>query len=265
MNKIFSSSSLLLVTILFIVGCNAYDKVLKSDDLDYKYDKAKEYYFKKDYYRALPILEELIALRKGTKDVEEMTFYYSYSYYGQGSYELAAYHFKKFTETFPYGVHAEEALYMYAYCYYVMTPDADLDVSNADKAIDAFQLFINQYPESDRVQEANRLIDESRRVKEEKALASAKLYFDIKYYQAATISFKNIIKDFPGIEEKEQIYFLILRSNFLLASNSVQSKKLERFQDSIAAYNDLVENYPESEYLKEAVHMYDTALKFVKK
>ena len=53
------------------------------------------------------------------------------------------------------------------------------------RAIEGFQEFINQYPNSDRVGQCNRLIDEMRLKLEMKDYESAKLYYDLQQYQAA--------------------------------------------------------------------------------
>ena len=73
---------------------------------------AKKYYNKKDYFKALPLFEELLNIYKGTKSVEKVYYYYAYCYYGQGEYLMAAYHFKNLANTYPNGKFTEESHYM---------------------------------------------------------------------------------------------------------------------------------------------------------
>lgn len=239
--------------------------MLKSDNLQLKFEKAKFYYNKKDYVRALPLFEELVSVYKGTKDVEEVYYYYSYCYYGQGEYLMSAYHFKNFVTTYPKSKYSEECHYMYAYCYYLMSPVYTLDQTDTQKAINAFQLFINTYPESARVKQSNDLMDELRRKMELKALTAAELYYKMGNYKSATVAFKNLLKDFPDIPESEKVHYLIVNSWYLLAKESIPSKKLERFNSTITAYYDFIDKFGNSNYLREAEKIYEKSIESLKK
>ncbi len=256
---------LLSIAVITFSSCDPYQKVLKSNDLDYKLTKAKEYYNKGDYFKAQPLFEELITAYKGTKSIEDISFYYAYCHYGMGNYILAAYYFKSFTKSHPVGDYTEEAQFQFAYCYYLSSPSANLDQTNTYKAIEAFQLFASLYPESERIEECNKLIDQMRRKLEMKALHNAKLYFDLEKYKAAAKYSEQILKDFPDIEEKEEIYFLTLRSFYYLAQNSVVSKKKERYQKALEAYYKFIDKFPTSKYIKDAEKMYSESAENIKK
>src|SRR6185369_8506259 len=137
--------------LLFFVSCSSYQEILKSTDLPLKYVKAKEYYDKKEYYKAIPLFEELLAAYKGTKDIEDIYYYYANCQYGTDEYLMAAYHFKNIATTYPNGAHAEECLFMNAKCYVQLSPKYELDQTYTEKAINEFQLFVNTFPSSTRV------------------------------------------------------------------------------------------------------------------
>ena len=99
---------------------------------------------------------------KGTKSVEKIYYYYAYCFYGQGEYLMAAYHFKNLANTYPNGEYAEECNYMYAYTQYVLSPLPSLDQTYTLKAVEAFQLFINLYPSSEKVSLCNDYNDKMR-------------------------------------------------------------------------------------------------------
>ena len=66
---------LFLLSLIFTaVACSKYQKVLKSNDYELKYVKAKEYYNKNDYFRALPLFEELVNVFKGTDRAENLYY-----------------------------------------------------------------------------------------------------------------------------------------------------------------------------------------------
>ena len=90
---------------------------------------------------------------------------------------------------------------------------------------------------------------------------NAKLYFKIGDYKAAIYAFRNSLDDFPDSQYKEEMDFLTIKSAFLYAQNSVESKKNERFLETIDYYRNFVDSYANSKYLKEAQSIYNDTLK----
>ena len=56
-----------------------------------------------------------------------------------------------------------------------------------------------------------------------------------------------------------------LKSNYLLALNSIESKKQERFKAAADLYIKFLDTYPKSDYLKQAEMIYTSALKSLEK
>jgi outer membrane protein assembly factor BamD len=251
LRTVYYSISLALLVVLG-AGCDSYKKIRKSDDLDLKYQKAKEYYNEEKWDKAIPLFEELINVYKGQKDISELYYYFAYSHFGKENYLLAGYHFRKIARTYSKSQYAEECLFMYAYCYYLLSPRHSLDQKYTYKAIDAFQLFVNKYPNSDRVKRCNNYIDDLRRKLKRKAFESAKLYHEVGYYKAATVALENVLDEYPDITYKERINFLILDAQYRLAKNSVKEKKTRRYRQTLQEYNAFVEQFPSSEYQDEA-------------
>ncbi|MEO8151391.1 MAG: outer membrane protein assembly factor BamD [Bacteroidia bacterium] len=251
------ASVLLLCAVMFsLVSCSKYQRLLKSGDYEAKYKAAVDYYNKKDYYRSLQLLEELIALYRGTAKGEDVYYYYAKSNYGIGDYVTAAYHFETFTKTFPSSTRAEECAYLNAYCYYLDSPISSLDQENTMQAIQQFQLFANHYPQSEKVADCNKLMDELRFKLETKEFDNAKLFYNTEDYKSAITALNNVIRDYPGTGYKEECLFLILKSSYLYARKSIDEKKLERYKAVIESYNALKEAFPDTKYLKEANDFY---------
>lgn len=255
----------LLFLLISIVGCSDFKKLQKSNDFEKKYEAAVKYYENGDYLKASILLEELITLYRGTTKAEKIYYYYAHTTYEAGDYILAGFHFKTFVRSYPNSVHAEECAYMVAYCHYLNSPAYSLDQTDTHKAINEFQLFVNQYPKSEKVAEANKMIDHLRGKLERKSYDIAKQYYFIGEYKAANVAFANILKDFPDTKRKDEINFLILKSNYLLAVNSIESKKGERIQATLDSYAKFAEAFPQSEYLKDAESIKESALKLQEK
>lgn len=246
-----------LVMVLVLSSCSKFQKLTKNPDMDVKYNGAVKYYEKRDYYHALQLFEELISVYRGTSKAEDSYYYYAYCTFYVDDYQTAAYYFNNFVQTFPNSKHAEEAQYMYAYCYYLDSPISSLDQTSTLEAIEKFQLFINRYPKGTKVEEANIRIDELRKKLEDKSFEIAKLYFDMEEYKASVVAFENLINNYPGTEYKEMALFTMLKAQFTYASKSIDEKKEERFKNTLDIYYKLVDNFPQSRYLREAEKIFE--------
>ena len=189
-----------LLFLIIISSCSKYQKVLKSNDLTYKYEQALLYYNNKDFKRALPLFSELHQVMIGTANMQSVSYYFAYCHYATGDNLMAAYLFEQYVKTFPNHKHTEECSYMTAYCYYLETPNYSLDPTNNYKAIKKLQEHINKYPNSKRTKECNTLIDELRKKLSNKAFENAKQYFTTENYKSAIISLNNMLIDFPSFQ-----------------------------------------------------------------
>jgi outer membrane protein assembly factor BamD len=246
-------------------ACSSYEKVLKSDDINLKEKKAMDYYAAKDYYKALPLFEELISTYKGTEKAEAFYYYYSYCHYYIDELLLAAYNFKNFSQTYPGSKYAEESLFMNAKCYVEMSPRESLDQDNSTKAINELQLFINTYPQSTRVAEANGMIDAMRRKLEKKDYQAAKLYYDMDDYKAAAVAFTNLLKKYPDTPMADEISYMALKSSYLYAVNSIDAKKPERLEQTMAAYDNFNSRFPQSKFASDAKEIDTDAVRLLDK
>jgi len=254
--------SILLGTVLFF-GCSDYQKLLKSDNYEKKYEKAVELYNQGDYYRALQLFDQVIPVYRGKEEAEDLFYYYAYSYYNQEDYVMASYYFKKFANNFPDSERAEEASFMSAYCKYLKSPRPSLDQTKTREAIKELQAFANNYPDSDRIDRVNELIDQLRSKLEKKTYDKAQLYYNMESYEAAVVTYKNLLKEYPDTKYREEALFKILKARYIYARNSIPSKKMERYQDAIEAYDRLMTYYPDSEYKSQAKEMYQEATSFL--
>ena len=254
-----------IFTFSLLYSCNGYQKLLKSNDLDVKFISAKKYYENEEFVKALPLLDELSIIYKGTKKAQEVDYLLAYTYHGLGSNMIASYRFKLFALTYPNSKHCEELSFMAAYCYYLESPSATLDKTNTLKAIDELQLFVDEYPESKRVQQCNELMDELIDKVHTKSFKIAKLYYDIQEYKAAITALNNLLLDYPTIQNKTEIEFLILNANYQLAINSVSDKMEERLRNTLAAYITFKINHSEHELMSYAQSIHDKTLKQLQK
>ena len=256
-----------LFGLLFLFGsCRSdFEKIRTNPDPEFLQKKAFEYYEAKDYQKAQTLFELIINGLRGKADAEKVYFAYAYTHYYQEKYVLVSYYFKNFVSTYGNSAYKEEAEFMSAYSHYKLSPIYRLEQSYSEKAIDGFQLFVNTYPKSERVQEANALIDEMRKKMEVKSLAEGQLYYDIKQYQAATRVFENVLKDYPDSKDAEKVHYLIVKAHYLLAENSVYEKQEERLNETVKKADAFMDRYAESEYTIEIKKFKENSNKSLKK
>jgi outer membrane protein assembly factor BamD len=248
----------LVSLVVFSTACKSeFEKVRSSGDVNRIYEKAQQYYEDADYQKAQTLFEIIISSFRGKQEAEEIYFKYAYTYYYLQQYILASYYFNNFSNTYATSDYRQEADFMAAYANYQLSPSFRLDQSYTRKAIDQLQLFVNTYPNSDKVQQCNQLIDAMRAKLELKAYKAAELYFDLREYQAAIQSFENVLKDFPDSENVENIRYMVIRSAFLLAENSFVEKQFPRYKEAIELAQEFLARYDNSRYRDEVQQMLD--------
>lgn len=256
---------LLPLLALLVASCKSqFEKIRGSGDTNLIYTKAFEYYEQAEYLRAQTLLELIIPAYRGKPELEKIYYTYADTYYKLGKYIMANYYFKNFVSTFPNSAQREEADFMAAYSDYMMSPGFRLEQTFTDKAIDELQLFANTYPNSPRIKECNRLIDEMRLKLEKKVFEEGLLYYNMRQYSAATTTLENLLKDFPETSNAEQVRYHIAKASYLHAENSILDKQEERYKKTVAYSKDYLDKFKESDNYNEIKSFYNNAVKRLK-
>lgn len=236
----------------WLAGCGDYQKVLKSTDPELKWTRAQEYFADDRCIQALPLLQELIGLFRGTERMEDVYYMYAEANLCIEDWYMARYTMRNFSKTFPTSDRAAEAEYQAALCSYRLSPGPTLDQSDTRTAMDELQLFLDRHPESDKRDTCNSMIAALRTKLETKAWNGAKLYYTTGKFQSASRALANFMEDWPVSQYGEEAQFLILKSQFLYAEQSTERRQAERYADAIESYFTFAARFPESAWLREA-------------
>ena len=262
-------TAVVLSALLFTSCANEFNRVYKTNDYSYKYEYAKECYAQGKYTRASTLLQGLVTLQKGTDNAQESLYMLGMAEYNSKDYEGAAATFKKYFSSYPKGAYAQEAEFYAGMSLYNSTPEPRLDQSQTVNAIAAFQEYIDLFPDGKERSQAQQRLFELQDKLVQKELYSAQLYYDLgqyfgnctyggNNYEACIITAQNALKDYPYSKLREKFSLLVMKSKFELAQQSVEEKKLERFQDAEEECYGFLNEYPDS---KDKV----TAEKFITK
>ena len=247
------------LTLIVLVGlalssCNKeYNKAMKSTDKDEIFNIATQLYNQGKYNEAIELYDRISTSFVGTEQAADIAYNTADSHFKDENFKLAGHLFKNFSGSYPMDKRAEEALYLSAFSYYKDSPKYNLDQTSTFTAIDELQGFINSYPNSDHVNDANKYITELRQKLELKAFEIGKVYYKTMKYKAAGVAFDNMVDEYPDSKFREEAMMYSLRSKAELAINfsRIENKDL-RLQEARTQYRQLTKFYPNSEYKNEA-------------
>ncbi len=248
---------ILLLGAVTISACSGYNKVVKSDDYDRKLEMANELYDKGQELRAVTLYEQIYQRMPKTGEGELAYFRIGKGYFLNNDYIMAGYYLAQFAQRFPFSPKAEEAMFLSAMCSVEGSPEASLDQTETEIAINNLQQFIDKYPETALLDTSNLIIDKLRYKLEVKSYNSVKLYAKTENFHAAVSSALTFFEDYPRSKFTEEVYFILVKNSYLLCKNSVESKKMERIDDTFERYRTFVVQFPESKYRSTLAEYYD--------
>ena len=256
----------LLSCIAFLMcSCaSEFNAVYKYGDQEAKYEYAKEFFARGKFQQAATLLEELVTMKKGTEEAQECLYMLGMAQYNNQDYQAASETFKKYGTSYPRGIYAESAAFYVGQSLFESSPEPRLDQSPTNGAINAYQQFMDLYPDSklrDRAQERLYLLYDKLIQKE---YLAAELYYNLggyfgninsndeSNYNASIITAQNALKSYPYCSLREEFMVLIMKSKFQLAENSTQEKRLERYRDAEDECYGFINEFPESKNVATA-------------
>ena len=221
------------------------------ESFDQHYARALKYYDNRQWLSAAGLFEELYPLSLGTPRADTILFLFAHSYYMNGDYNMAAFHFRDYVRRYPNSDRSEDAFYYCISAIYKTSPDYYLDQTNTHYAIEQINAYLQAYPENKHIEECNEMLDDLRLKLARKDLEVMKLYYNTDHYEACQISAKNFFNEYSYSPlMPEAVYYLVL-NNYEYAKRSTERKKQERLKACLDACEKMSVNYPDSKYIKE--------------
>ena len=248
----------LFSSLLFLTACSNYNVIIKGDDYEAKFDAANDYYESKKYDRCMVLYEQVYQHSPKTDQGEVSYYRLAKSYYLTSDYYMAAYYFNAYIQRFPYSEKNEEALFLSALCSVNNSPNWTLDQTETLMAVNNVQEFIDKYPQSSLLDSCNHIIDRLRYKLEFKDYNKVCLYAKTENYRSAVTAADNFINAFSRSIYYEEIKYLAIINCHELAKNSIESKKIERMEQTIERYRNFAVEFPNSTYLKELELLYES-------
>lgn len=250
MKKSFLYSA--LAALLMLTACRTeFEGIRTSGDAERMLEAANKYFEDEEYTKAITLYELIIPVYRGKAEAEDIAFNFASANFLNGNYTLSSHYFKNFASTFGASPRKEDAMFNSAMSFYNQSPRYKLDQGSTEEAMEAFQIFANTYPESERVKECNKYIDELRQKLEKKAFESGKLYYLTRNYSSSIKALENMLKDYPDAKEAEDARFLIVKASIDWANNSIFLRQEERYMKTLDRIDSFFKRHPESEKSEE--------------
>lgn len=173
-----------LVGLLFIYGCSGSVDTSKLNAEEY-YNYILKLYNEGDYEMAVTDFQNFLLQYSGSAFNDDAQYYLAMTYYSRGQYLLAAYEFSKLIRNIPASPFVPESQFMLADSYYQLSPPYQLDQEYTKKAIEEFQAFIDFFPSSAKVEDAEKKIKFLTDKLAEKEYMGAVIYEKMEYERAA--------------------------------------------------------------------------------
>ena len=243
----------ILITVSILVySCNDYQKLLNSTENEVdKYTAAEKYYENGEYRRANALFEQIIPSYRGKPQGERLIFFFANSFFETNSYYSAAIQFENFIKSYPNSQRIQEAYFMEAKSYSMLSPLFTLDQEDTFTGIDKLQVFINRFPNSEYVDEALELMDELQNKIEKKEFEISKQYYTIRDYSSAIKSLDNFIADNPGTIFREEALYYRWLSQYEIAINSIESRINERITELERSFENFLRYYPDTIFIDD--------------
>jgi len=254
--KKFSLYIIPLILLFAGSSCSGFYKLEKSTNWEELYEAANKYYNEGEFNKAIILYDKVLPVIRGSEKAELADFNYAYSHFKLKRYIESAGYFNTFYQTYNRSPMAEEALFMNAYSLYLDAPDYNLDQKSSHDAVNAIQIFIGRFPESDSYERASAMIEDLQVRFEEKAYQESLLYLRLTdglypgdFYRACIINFQNFAKSYPDSKHNEELGFKLVEVTLAYGERSIFDKKEERLKDVSKYASQFKRKYPESKYL----------------
>lgn len=245
MSKFHTHLAKLLLTAIvltIVVGCGGRPNLADKTGREL-YVMGMKKYDDKNYIEAIEIFQAVVFNHAGESMVDTALYHLGLSYYGNKDYSVAAVEFNRLALNYPASVYFENAIFMRAVCYYESTPGHyGLDQTELQKAIDQFEDFIIDFPESELIPEAQEFLKLARTKMARKYYESAVVYKRIGGYTASQKYFQIVIDDYTDTEY----------ASLALFKHAELNMRLKKFVEAQAGFENFTIIFAEHELAPEA-------------
>ena len=221
-----------LLTISLSLGCSS-QRIQTDLDAEDRYLLAKRLLDKGDCLKAVEEFQKVIFNFPGSDFVDDAEYGLGEAHYCAKEYALAASQFRRILRDYPLSPFADDAQYMLGACYFEQSMSSSLDQEFTHKAIEAFEKLIEDFPESDRMNETGEKLTHCKNKLAKKDYEVGRLYLRLGYFQAAIFYFEEVLTRYPASKWAAEAQYGIGQVH----------EKQKKYDEALAAYQKVVIHY----------------------
>lgn len=230
---------LLLIFILsmILVSCSSYN-VRPNMAPKERFELAKKMFNNRDFFEAKTQFKILTLNSPGVQFIDEVQYLLAECHFNLKEYIIAADEYGRLIRLYPKSSWLDDAQFKIGLCYYKLSPKPSLDQQYTYQAIENFQRFLEDFPKSELVPKAAKMLQKCRTKLAEKEYKAGELYRKLNFYSAALVYFNSVLETYYDTKFAEAA--LYWKGECLY--------KLERKNEAHQVFIGLIEKYPYSKY-----------------
>lgn len=204
-----------------------------------RFELAMKMFKNEDYFDAKNQFKILILNNPALSFIDDAQYYLAESHFHLKEFILAADEYNRLIRLYPQSEWVDDAQFKIALSDYKLSPKASLDQKYTHLAVEHFQRFLEDFPSSDLVPEAEKLLKECRTKLAKKEFKSGELYRKLHDCEAALVYFNSVLDNYYDTKyARDALYW---KGECLF--------ELNRKDESFGTFTELMQRYPKSKYV----------------
>lgn len=242
MKKIISYNFILFAALLtLLTGCGKY-KIKPNISVEERMKIAEKMFKDGDYLDARTQFHIIILNSPGGSLSDKAQFYYAECHFKLKEYILAIAEYEKLLRIYSNSEYVDDAQYMIGLSYYKLSPKAGLDQTYTEKAVEEFQKFLEDYPDSQLAGQVNEYMQKCREKIAQKHFRNGESYRKRTFYRSAIIYYNYVLDNYYDTKYAEKS----------LWGKAECYRKIGDLEQAEIFYKLYLEKYPKSSRIDDA-------------
>jgi outer membrane protein assembly factor BamD len=225
--------STFLIILMFTAACSSSGETKKKADAVERtylerYEDALNAFEAKKYYRALDDFSYVVFNAPGSDIADNAQYYIASCHFEMKEYLVAIEEYQQLLRRWPRSDLHEDTRFRIAECYYRQSPGYQRDPEFIQRAIRAYQDFIEEYPFSTHRDEAEKRIREMRTGQAKKVYEAGKQYMILREWKAAIITFQEVLESYYDTDMLNDTHLQIAVSHSKLMQREEMIRALDK-------------------------------------
>ncbi len=190
------SKKIAFILMVVLLVCCSKKNVHVEEDLSPRFEKAMGYFDRGKFPRARDEFDYIIMTDPGSKIANESQYYMAEALFQMKEYSEASISFDRYVRFSPDYTKIEKSRYRICECAILSSNTYQREQSETLRALDQLQMFIEDFPASDLIEDAENAILELRVKLAQKDFEVGRMYLKLEEYESALIYFRSVLNNY---------------------------------------------------------------------